>query len=135
MMTTEFGGLGLSDDLAVPGKWTFPIGSVVGPRGELLVWLDGEPGDLQAAQRRLLFLRERGGGANGYALAAAAKGRTEADAEAAAERERSEVAQAEAVAEALAEGASEAIGRLAASLLETDFTATPRARSAARPAK
>ena len=121
----------LADWLESPSLDTLPTIELWGPGGAEQRIADPElVRTVLGVRRAWRLLRELGGVANGYALAAAAKVRTEADAEAAAERERSEVAQAEAVAEALAEGASEAIGRLAASLLETDFTATPRARPA-----
>lgn len=35
-------GYTLTDDLNVPGKWTFPSGTTIGPRGFLLIWADNQ---------------------------------------------------------------------------------------------
>jgi hypothetical protein len=52
-------GWGLSDNANRPGKWRFPAGTVIGPKGYLLVWLDedGSQGPLHA-NFKLLALGE-----------------------------------------------------------------------------
>lgn len=49
----DLGGMFLSDDLGNPTKWEFPVGSVIGAGGYLLVWADDEPleGPLHATFR------------------------------------------------------------------------------------
>jgi hypothetical protein len=43
----DLAGMTLSDDLAIPGKWTFPQdpASVIEPFGYLIVWADNDPQD------------------------------------------------------------------------------------------
>ncbi len=87
-----------------------------------------------AARLDWWLLRELGGVANSHAAAAEARVRAEAEAELHALQEQAAQAQEAAVAEARAAGASEAMSRLAASLLETDFTAVARPVAADAPA-
>ncbi|MDD2599579.1 MAG: lamin tail domain-containing protein [Kiritimatiellae bacterium] len=39
----DLSGYTLTDNLELPAKWTIPAGTVIAPRGFLLVWADGEP--------------------------------------------------------------------------------------------
>jgi len=41
----DLGGLGLTDEISDPFKWTFPVGVSIDPGGHLVVWLDGEEED------------------------------------------------------------------------------------------
>ena len=49
----DLDGLGLTDEISDPFKWTFPNGVSIGPGGHLVVWLDGEEeeGPLHASFR------------------------------------------------------------------------------------
>ena len=49
----HLGGLGLTDEVSDPFKWTFPGGVTIEPGGHLVVWLDGEEeeGPLHASFR------------------------------------------------------------------------------------
>jgi len=41
----DVGGLTLTDNLAAPGQWALPAGTVIPGGGHLLVWCDEDPGD------------------------------------------------------------------------------------------
>ncbi len=38
----DISGFTLTDDLSAPGKWTVPAGTIIGPRGFLVVWADND---------------------------------------------------------------------------------------------
>ncbi len=53
--TIDLSSLYLTDDLANLTQWKFPAGSVIPPKGFLLVWADGEPAETTAAALHTTF--------------------------------------------------------------------------------